>query len=308
MGQISEQTIQWIEASIEGEVLEYEPLMGGMSSDLTLLKVKTSDDIQEIVLREYTDQEWLEMEPDIAFKEAENLTQVDKLTVTTPYLIASDPTSEQTTWPSLLMSKVEGEVILNSSYTEDWIDELAEALYLIHQAVHITSSSTYFRYFDPIIPVQAKWSACPENWQRMMNYLAHTPVPETMSTFIHRDFHPTNVLFTNKKVSAVVDWPNACMGPKQVDIGHCRWNLAMLFDQSAADDFLKAYKKIDPNLAYPPYWDLEMLSNIFVEDKPEVYGGWLAYERTDLTEALMIERMDSFLQNALDRLECESNE
>jgi len=308
MHQISEQTIQWIEASINGEVLEYEPLMGGMSSDLTLLKVKTSDGIQEMVLREYTDQEWLEMEPDIAYKEAENLTQVEKLTVTTPYLIAADPTAVKTTWPSLLMSKVEGEVILNSSYTKGLIDELAKALYLIHQATHITSSSTYFRYFDPTIPVQATWSVCPENWLRMMNYLANTPVPEVESTFIHRDFHPTNVLFTNKKVSAVVDWPNACMGPKQVDIGHCRWNLAMLFDQSAADDFLKAYKKIDPNLAYPPYWDLEMLSNIFVEDKPEVYGGWLAYERTDLTEALMIERMDSFLQNALDRLECESNE
>ncbi|GAB2318267.1 hypothetical protein IRB23SM22_05250 [Alkalibacterium sp. s-m-22] len=132
MHQISEQTIQWIEASIDGELLEYEPLMGGMSSDLTLLKVKVSDGIQEMVLREYTDQEWLEMEPDIAYKEAENLTHVEKLTVTTPYLIAADPTAEKTTWPSLLMSKVEGEVILNSSYTKGLIDELAKALYLIH--------------------------------------------------------------------------------------------------------------------------------------------------------------------------------
>lgn len=307
MHQISEQTIQWIEASIDGELLEYEPLMGGMSSDLTLLKVKTSDDIQEMVLREYTDEKWLEMEPDIAFKEAENLTHAEKLNVTTPVLIATDPTAEQTTWPSLLMSKVEGEVILNRNYTEDWIGELAEALYLINQATHIICSSSYFRYFDPTIPVQAKWSASPENWQRMMNYLAHTPASETVPTFIHRDYHPTNVLFTNNKVSAVVDWPNACMGPKQVDIGHCRWNLAMLYGQNAADDFLKAYLLKDPDLAYPPYWDFEMLGNVFSEEKPEVYGGWLAYERTDLTEALMIERMDSFLQSALDRLEWKSN-
>lgn len=305
----SEKTIQWIEKSIDGDVLEREPLTGGMSSELTLLTVKFSDGVvKKMVLREYTDEEWLEMEPDIAFKEAENLTQAEKLTVSTPYLIASDPTSEQTTWPSLLMSKVEGEVILNSSYTKGLIDELAKALYLIHQATHIICSSSYFRYFDPTIPVQAKWSASPENWQTMMSYLSETPAPETVSTFIHRDFHPTNVLFTNNKVSAVVDWPNACMGPRQVDIGHCRWNLAMLYGQDAADDFLKAYRKKDPDLAYPPYWDLEMLSNVFAEDKPEVYGGWLAYERTDLTEALMIERMDSFLQNTLDRLECESNE
>ncbi|MCD8506380.1 MAG: hypothetical protein LRY37_04880 [Alkalibacterium thalassium] len=97
------------------------------------------------------------------------------------------------------------------------------------------------------------------------------------------------------------------MGPKQVDIGHCRWNLAILYGQNAADDFLKAYLLKDPDLAYPPYWDFEMLGNVFSEEKPEVYGGWLAYERTDLTEALMIKRMDSFLQSALDRLEWKSN-
>ncbi|GEN51449.1 phosphotransferase family protein [Alkalibacterium pelagium] len=303
MHQTSKQTIQWIEASIDGDVLERETLKGGMSSDLTLLTVKLSDGVvKEMVLREYTDREWLKMEPDIAYKEAENLTLAEKLSVSTPSLIASDSTARQTTWPSLLMSKVEGEVILNRSYTEDWIDELAEALFLIHQATDITCLSSYFRYFDPIIPVQATWSAVPKNWQKMMNYLAHTPVPETTPAFIHRDFHPTNVLFINSKVSAVVDWPNACMGPKQVDIGHCRWNLAMLYGQDAADDFLKAYRKKDPDLAYPPYWDFEMLGNVFTEDKPEVYGGWLAYERTDLTEALLIKRMDSFLHNALDRL------
>ena len=61
MHQTSKQTIQWIEASIDGDVLERETLKGGMSSDLTLLTVKLSDGVvKEMVLREYTDEEWLE--------------------------------------------------------------------------------------------------------------------------------------------------------------------------------------------------------------------------------------------------------
>jgi aminoglycoside phosphotransferase (APT) family kinase protein len=43
--------------------------------------------------------------------------------------------------------------------------------------------------------------------------------------FIHRDFHPGNVLWRRGRVTGVVDWASASISPACVDVGHCRGNL-----------------------------------------------------------------------------------
>lgn len=44
------------------------------------------------------------------------------------------------------------------------------------------------------------------------------PRPQVKPCFIHRDYHPTNILWVDDKVSGVVDWVNACRGPAGIDI------------------------------------------------------------------------------------------
>ncbi len=39
------------------------------------------------------------------------------------------------------------------------------------------------------------------------------------------DFHPGNVLWRGGRVTGVVDWASASIGPACVDVGHCRGNL-----------------------------------------------------------------------------------
>ncbi len=69
--------------------------------------------------------------------------------------------------------------------------------------------------------------------------------------FLHRDFHPGNVLWTDGAVTGLVDWASAAIGPAAADAGHCRWNLARTLGQDAADRFLAL-----TGLAYHPYWDV----------------------------------------------------
>ena len=49
--------------------------------------------------------------------------------------------------------------------------------------------------------------------------------------FLHRDFHPGNLLWTDERITGVVDWVSACAGPPEEDIGHCRANLAIRHGQ-----------------------------------------------------------------------------
>jgi len=291
-------TRQWLEHELNATIEKAEPLLGGTSSRLWLLKTYNSE---PVVLREYTDTEWLALEPEIAEQEAENLRAAEAVPVNTPILLAVDPYGEKTDHPTVVMSLVPGEVELNPENQSDWLDALAQTLAHLHKNKAVVSH-TYFRYFDPYTKIKAGWSRSPKLWQQAFDYLNRTEQPDSKTTFIHRDFHPTNVLFQGAAVSAVIDWPNACMGPQEVDVAHCRWNLAMLDGLDAADAFLKAYLKHSDLKRYDPYWDIEALLNVYAEGAPEVYGGWKAFGRKDLTAEMMRDRMDAFLKQALTKL------
>jgi aminoglycoside phosphotransferase (APT) family kinase protein len=45
------------------------------------------------------------------------------------------------------------------------------------------------------------------------------PVPSDERVFIHRDFHPGNVLWRDGEVTGVVDWVNASIGSPWADVG-----------------------------------------------------------------------------------------
>ena len=125
--------------------------------------------------------------------------------------------------------------------------------------------------------------------------------PTTKQTFIHRDFHPTNVLWHDGNVSGVVDWVNACRGPANVDVGHCRVNLALLHGVEVADQFLDAYLNVaNREFEYNPYWDLLTIFDfIEVNEPPTVYEGWINLEVRGLTDTMMRERMERYLISLL---------
>jgi len=69
-----------------------------------------------------------------------------------------------------------------------------------------------------------KWATKPAVWERAIE-IFHGPVLDDDRTFIHRDFYPGNVLWHRRNVSGLVDWEAASMGPRSMDVAHCRINL-----------------------------------------------------------------------------------
>jgi hypothetical protein len=81
----------------------------------------------------------------------------------------------------------------------------------------------------------------------------HGPPPDG-AVFLHRDYHPGNVLWRRGTVSGVVDWPGASIGPPSADVGHCRGNL-FPYGLAAVVRFTKAWENLTSAI-YHPWGDI----------------------------------------------------
>lgn len=293
---LPDQVTKWVVKSVDplATMQSIHQLRGATSSTLYRISLLTDQVKKTFVLRQFSNKKWLNEEPDIALHEANSLLYAAQNGLHTPQLIAYDGTGNDCGLPSVLMSYLEGEVILKPHNMGKWLNELAKTLVQIHAVNAGSFKWNYSAYTDVSTFEIPSWSNSPELWQIIINRIKQPP-PETKRCFIHRDYHPTNILWNMDKVCGIVDWVNACIGPSGIDVGHCRINLAMLFDVTTADNFLLAYKKLaGSSFNYDPYWDVISLIDI-LEGPPKVYQGWTDLGIEGLTDQLMKERVDQYL-------------
>ncbi|MFG1953873.1 aminoglycoside phosphotransferase family protein [Micromonospora sp. NPDC048830] len=142
----------------------------------------------------------------------------------------------------------------------------------------------------------------PELWQRAVNVIRREP-PEYRACFLHRDFHPGNVLFTGDgdglRISGVVDWVETSWGPADLDVAHCSTALALLHGVSAgmhfADRYVAAGGTLAEDRAAHLYWRL-LDALAFAPDAEKVAVPWREVGRADLTPALLARRLEGYLQ------------
>ena len=80
-------------------------------------------------------------------------------------------------------------------------------------------------------------------WEQAFAVLGQDP-PSYDGTFLHRDFHPRNVLWTGDEITGIVDWVETSWGPAWLDVAHCRTNLAITHGTEVADRFGAAYQRL----------------------------------------------------------------
>jgi Ser/Thr protein kinase RdoA (MazF antagonist) len=78
----------------------------------------------------------------------------------------------------------------------------------------------------PAAEVRSRWSQI-------------TASPEVLT---HGDYWSGNVVWRDRKLTGIVDWSAASRGPRGIDLGWCRLDLVLLFDEQVADDLLAAYE------------------------------------------------------------------
>jgi aminoglycoside phosphotransferase (APT) family kinase protein len=72
----------------------------------------------------------------------------------------------------------------------------------------------------------------------------------------HCDYWSGNVVWRDGRLTGIVDWSGGARGPRGYDLGWCRLDLVLLFDERIADVFLAAYEAaIGQSLGDVGLWD-----------------------------------------------------
>jgi aminoglycoside phosphotransferase (APT) family kinase protein len=259
-GPVPTRALRWAAAAVAAEaaVVSCRALAGGTSSAVHELEViGVAGRHHRLVLRRFVRLDWLAEEPDVARHEAAALTAAAPAHLPTPTLVASDPDGAAAGVPAVLMTMLDGQIEWDPPELEDFLRRLARALELIHRLpVPADGSLPPYRPYAVRLRRPPAWARDPDVWLRAVA-LAKCPVPSAERTLIHRDYHPGNVLWRDRRVTGVVDWVNASVGSRWADVGHCRMNLARRFGQPAAERFLSLYRAATArDDDYSPYWDV----------------------------------------------------
>lgn len=305
----NEQLEAWVSDVLGGGAISHvQRLYGGTSADMFVVRSEvtamSAADQGEAgaaaVLRLYTNAQWREEQPDLALHEMAALQAAAGAGLAAPRGLAVDVHGVHGGVPALLMSYLPGAVALQPQGLSERLEAMAAAALHIHRVDGSDFAWKYKVYQDFDTFVIPSWPRRPELLAQALDVLRNWH-PHGPQSFIHRDFHPGNLLFSDGRLQGIVDWANACGGPPQVDVGQCRLDLAQLYGLEAADEFLQLYCRDAPaDFVYDPRWDMHCLFDILF-GPPQVDEGWKQLGVTHLTDQMVADRLEALLEQALRR-------
>jgi aminoglycoside phosphotransferase (APT) family kinase protein len=201
-----------------------------------------------VVLRRWPGEDWT---AGLVTREASALEAIRGHGVAAPRLLAMDEDGAETGARCTLTSAIAGQPDLTPADMQSWLDQLATTQAAIH-AVPVSSGTRSNGLPGDRLPTPS-----PDRYgirYRPLDWLpdrglrdaareaASGPLDEE-KILAHGDYQHFNVLWEDGRLTGVVDWPNAATGNRGSDVGHCRLNLAVLFDTRTASDYLEKYER-----------------------------------------------------------------
>jgi aminoglycoside phosphotransferase (APT) family kinase protein len=169
--------------------------------------------------------------------EARILQVLDGLGGLAPVLLGSDLAAQWSKYPATLISWLDGEAEITPADPDAWATQLGHTLASVHASpgdrlsalpsVFDKSSGSRVVLDGPVATrIRSDWSQI-------------TASPEVLT---HHDYWSGNVVWRDGALAGIVDWSGAARGPRGFDVGWCRLDLFLLFDERLADVFLAAYE------------------------------------------------------------------
>jgi len=325
----SPQALDWVERAAGARVVAWRRMTGGIASAVHRLTIDHGSYRQVLILRQY-EHAGSDMAAGPAFAqsgrpgalalvqhEAAVLRAVHDAGLPAPEPVAADADGRETGGhPAILMTRLPGRPDITPADPEGWLRQIAATAARIHDvqvaagpfearidaAAYLTNgwrqrtrSLVPASGGTPVIPASA---TRPALWEAAFAVLRQE-APEPATCFIHRDFQLFNLLWLRGRLTGVVDWARSCTGPADFDAGHCRLNLAVLYDADQAERLRLAYEA-EAGRAIDPWWDLYALTAYSDEWRqfiPVQVAG-----RAPVDAAGMTARVEDLLEAALGRL------
>jgi aminoglycoside phosphotransferase (APT) family kinase protein len=274
---LTPKTVAWIERAMGrgARVVRIEPFPVSSTAKCRIDVVLEDGSTRRLVLRRYHDAERRARDPwYVPAHEALALQLLAGAPVPVPHLLAADLEGEACDVPALLESWLPGDAARHPEDLDRYLFGAAQALAAIH-AVRVPPGVRLPRYApyrgsEPI--VSPGFSTRPGLWERVAAVLGSPPAHR--ETFIHRDYHPGNILWDGPRVTGVVDWATASWGPAGIDLARMRVNVAALHGSEAADRFALAYAAAGGDAsARHPYWDLLDAADLLLDLSSPLPGG-----------------------------------
>lgn len=308
-------TRRWVEGHLApGERIgEVSALKGGWTSRMRRLEVARPGGAEApytLVLRSFVKPFYRRHAPQLLAREATVLRLLEDSAVPAARLVAVDAQGSVCEHPSLLMTHLPGSVRLDQDDdTAARADLLAAQLATVH-ALQVDDSHrprTWQAWTAPERVAVPQDTTRPALWARAVKAI-DTPPPAYRGCFLHRDFHPGNVLFTGTgptlALTGVVDWVETSWGPADLDVAHCATTLALLHGPQAGLAFTDRYTAAGGRTLSEGrdhlYWRL-LDALAFAPDAEKVAVPWRELGRTDLTPSVLTQRLEDYLQALFDR-------
>jgi aminoglycoside phosphotransferase (APT) family kinase protein len=297
-----ERTRQWVERHLaDGERIEaVAPLAGGWTSEIRRLTTTAG---RGLVLRTFTDAFFLRHAEGLLTREANVLRLLAGTDIPAARLVAVDATAEHCAYPSLLMTLLPGSVRVTDEGADARAAVLAGQLARIHRLPVAAADRprTYQPWTTPARVRRPEDTGRPGLWEHAIAAIDREPPPHR-ALFLHRDFHPGNVLLDGDTVSGVVDWVETSWGPADLDVAHCATALALLHGPAAGLAFPGHYERaggaLSADAADRRYWRL-LDALAFAPDAEKVATPWRTLGRTDLTPPLLRARLEDYVDGLL---------
>ncbi|MFJ6785500.1 phosphotransferase family protein [Streptomyces yangpuensis] len=302
-------TRSWVEKGLGAERIErVVRLRGGWTSQMRRLDLSGPGGPRSLVLRSFVKPFYVRHAEGLLTREAAVLRLLGDTDVPAASLVAVDATAQHCDHPSLLMSLLPGAVRLGDRDADDRAELLARQLVRIHR-LSVTAPQRprpYQAWASPERVTPPAGTARPALWQRAVDVIRRDP-PAHRGCFLHRDFHPGNVLFTGTggdlRISGVVDWVETSWGPADLDVAHCSTALALLHGVPAGMRFADRYTAAGGTLAHGRahlYWRLlDALG--FAPDAEKVAVPWRELGRADLIREVLTHRLEGYLEALVER-------
>jgi len=252
-------------------VLGAARLEGGQHADTW--RVDTENPAISVVVRQFP------VDDPAALSEQRVLRALDGLGGLTPVALGGDLSGRWSKYPTSLISWFDGQPDITPTDPRGWARELGRALAAVH-TVPTERLAELPSVFDrgggsqeilggPLaMEVRSRW---PE-------------VVASPEVLTHGDYWSGNVIWRDGRLTGIVDWSGGSRGPRGFDLGWCRLDLVLLFDEQIADDFLAAYEAASGQAV----GEMRLWDTWAVARSEDAVGSWapnyLPLGRADLNE------------------------